>query len=281
MKTQTGDTLLFMTDSIMNNKYLDCALDPAKAIECDMFTYYQLSGTCWVWGSGLPFQFQNMNVPFEFAMEDCDLVNPDSITGMTLAQYVDFIYMSNVHIPARKTTDQSHTAFHYHELRRIYINYYLMSEPDSNSLNVKKLESFLELIEANFFLYSEQFIPATSILRAQGTVYRNTVFNRQRFVYREGINAGSEFRIALPVSAPSTGITVSVNSELEDIPEATLVPVEVTADVCAEITVSVIPVVIDVEVVSELSDTIYAFSVELDVGRTDEVAEYIETIEGV
>lgn len=279
IKTQTGDTVLFMTDAIINNKYLDCALDPAKAIECDVFSYYQLSGTCWVWGSGLPFQFENMNVPFEYAIEDCDLVNPESISAMTLAEYVDFIYRSNVSVPPRKTAVGEHTAFHYPELRRIYMNYYLMSEPDSNSLNMKKLEAFLQLIEQNFFSYSEQFIPATSILRTQGTVYRNTVYNRQRFIYRQGINAGSEFQVEFPTSPACTGITVTVSGTLEDFPTATIGPVIVNSTIEAEIAVSISPIIIDMEVVSEMLTTIDVVQVEMVVGPTDVVTEYIEVVE--
>jgi hypothetical protein len=279
IKTQTGDTVYFMTDSIMNTKEIDCALDPAKAIECDVFTYYQLSGTCWVWGSGLPFQFENMNVPFEYAIEDCDLVNPDFITGMTLAQYVDFIYRSNVHVPSRKTAIGNHTAYHYPELRRIYMNYYLMSEPDSNSLNMRKLEAFLQLIESNFFVYSEQFIPATTILRTQGTVYRNTVYNRQRFVYRQGINAGSEFQVELPVSPPCTGLTATVTGTLEDFPTAVIAPVTVDAIIESAIMVSIVPVTVTIDVFENIAASIDVVNVEMVVGPTDEVQEYLETVE--
>jgi hypothetical protein len=280
VKTQTGDTVQFITDNVMNTKYLDCALDPAKAIECDVFSYYQLSGTCWVWGSGSPFMFSNMNVPFEYAIEDCDLVNPDTITGMTLAQYVDFIYISNVYIPTRKTSDGSHFALHYQELRRIYMNYYLMSEPDSNSLNIKKLESFLQLIESSFFTYSEQFIPATSILRAQGTVYRNTVFNRQRFIYRQGINAGSEFQTPLPISPDLTGLTISVTSVLEETPTTELTPVILDPVLEQEITAEITAVQINADIIVELSDNLDGFTIDVVVELTDTTTEHVTIASG-
>lgn len=281
IKTQTGDTVLFMTDSMVNTKELDCALDPAQAIESDVFSFYQMSGTCWVWGSGDPFQFQNMNVPFEYALEDCSLVNPDSISGMTLARYMDFVYMSNIHVPTRKTGTIHDSAFHYHELRRIYMNYYLMSEPLSNRLNMKKLEAFLQMIELNFFSYSEQFIPATSILRVQGTVYRNTTFNRQRFIYREGINSGSEFQTALPVTPPSTGITIVVYGELVEMPTAVLDPIIITSDIGNESTVSasVNQTTIDIIMSTGIANSVAAFDVELIIGPTGSQTEFVELIE--
>lgn len=284
LKTHTGDTVLFMTDSVMNTKELDCALDPAQAIEQDIFSFYQMSGTCWVWGSGDPFQFQNMNVPFEYALENCDLVNPDSISGMTLSRYMDFVYMSNIHVPSRKTGTLYDSTFHYHELKRIYMNYYLMSEPVSNRLNMKKLESFLQLIEFNFFSYSEQFIPATSILRVQGTVYRNTAFNRQRFIYREGINSGSEFQTALPISPPSTGITITVNGTLLEEVGATLNPIIVNGDIDPnELSVTMVPITIESIMPTDLSggepSRVVAFNIELIIGPTGSATEFLELIE--
>lgn len=281
LKIYTGDTVLFITDNMVNTKELDCAIDPAQAIEYDVFSFYQLSGTCWVWGSGDPFQFQNMNVPFEYALENCDLVNPESITGMTLAEYMDFVYVSNVNIRSRKTGTIHDSTFHYPELRSIYMNYYLMSEPESNRVNMKKLESFLQLIESNFFSYSEQFIPATSILRAQGTVYRNTAFNRQRFIYREGINAGSEFQVPLPVTPPSTGITISISGELEDIPFVEITPIIIGSELNSEMSVAVIPITIEMDVDQELVGQTNGFDIEMIVGDTASVDEYVEWIEEV
>lgn len=279
IKTYTGDTVQFVTDSMMNTKELDCALDPAQAVEYDIFSFYQMSGTCWVWGSGDPFQFQNMNVPFEYALEDCGLVNPERITGMTFAEYIDFIYVSNVRIPRRKTENTNDTVFYYKELKSIYMNYYLMSEPLSNRLNMKKIEAFLHLIELNFFSYSEQFIPATSILRTQGTVYRNTMYNRQRFMYREGINAGSEFQTELPVSPPATGITITLTGVLEDIPSVVLDPLIISSVIETEISVSCVPLTVQVEVIQELVDEVNGFRVQMHVGPTDSQTEYREVIE--
>ena len=279
IKTYTGDSVQFITNDVVNTKYLDCALDPAQSIECDVFSYYQLSGTCWVWGSELPFQFENMNVPFEYALEDCDLVNPESITGMTLAEYVDFVYRSNVDVPTRKTGTGDHTAFHYRRLRNIYMHYYLMSEPESNHLNMRKLEGFLQLIELNFFAYSEQFIPATSILKTQGTVYRNTVYNRQKFVYKYGINAGSEFQTEVPQSPAQSGITATITGVLDTMPASEIVPVTITGVLDNELITTITPISITMQVITELSDNVDAFRIEGDISPTDEVTEYVEFVE--
>lgn len=196
VKSYTGDTLFYGTENVINSKELNASLDPARAIECNVFSFYKQSGTTWVWSSATP-PFSSMTVPFEY-LPDPDFVNPPSISAMTLQQYLEFIYSSNIEPKTRKTNNQVHTSWHYPELRKIYLNYYFYTNPTSHRLTFRRLESFLTLLEVQFRDYLMQLIPATTIFESQGTVYRNTVFNRQRFVYKDGINDGSEFQIPLP-----------------------------------------------------------------------------------
>ncbi len=215
-KVQVGLTAFTGSENIVNTKEVCATLSPANAIECDVFEWYQLSGSCWVWGtSGSPY-FSGNTVPFEYAIDNCDFVSPETITGMTFNQYIDFIYSSNIEPRNRKTNNQSHTTFGYPELKKIYMNYYLMSYPQSNRLTIKKLEAFLELMEVNFQSYLMQLIPATTILECQGTTYRNTIFQRQRFVYKQGINDGSEFQNALPPDLRPILNTVEITSRVND-----------------------------------------------------------------
>lgn len=215
-KVQVGLTAFTGSENIVNTKEVCATLSPASAVECDVFDWYKLSGSCWVWGTiGSPF-FSGNTVPYEYAIDDCDFVAPDRISGMTFNEYIDFIYTSNIEPRNRKTNNQSHTSFGYPELKKIYMNYYLMSYPQSNMLTIKKLEAFLELMEVNFQSYLMQLIPATTILECQGNTYRNTVFQRQRFVYKEGINDGSEFKIALPPDLKPALSPVEITSKVND-----------------------------------------------------------------
>jgi len=217
IKVQVGDTGFTGSENVMNTKELCATLSPAAAIECDVKGWYQQSGTCWVWGSAAP-PFSSNTTPFEYAVGNCEFINPAEISGMTLTKYIDFIYKSNVEPRNRKTNSQVHTSFSYPELKKIYMNYYLMADPKSNQLTIKKLEAFLDLMEVNFQDYLMQLLPATTILECQGTTYRNTVFHRQRFVYKEGINDGSEFQNALPPDLrpplTPTKITPAINDFL-------------------------------------------------------------------
>lgn len=199
LKIHKGKDEFFGTENIVNTKETNLALDPARLIECDVHRFYQLTGTCWTWSSGsqlsgTSFQFSALTTQFEY-LPDCDLVSPNKISGMTIDEYIDFIYAKNVDPTTRKTNHQDFHNFYYPTLRGIYMNYFNLTHPESNRLTIGKIESYLYLIETQFKIYTDQLVPATTILNEEGTLYRNPVFNRQKFVYREGINKGSEFRI--------------------------------------------------------------------------------------
>ncbi len=214
-KVKVGDTAYTGSENVINTKELCATLSPAAAIECDVFDWYKLSGTCWIWGSSAP-PFSANTTPFEYTIDNCDFVAPDIITGMTFNEYLDFIYTSNIEPRNRKTNNQVHTTWGYPELKKIYMNYYLLTAPKSNMLTIKKLEPFLELMEVNFQDYLLQLLPATTILECQGTTYRNTIFHRQRFVYKEGINDGSEFKVALPPDLRPPIEPVKISSAVND-----------------------------------------------------------------
>jgi hypothetical protein len=227
IKVQVGDTGFTGSENIVNTKELCATLSPAAAIECDVFDWYKLSGTCWVWGTvGAPY-FSGNTTPYEYTIPDCEFVAPDSITAMTFSQYMEYIYASNIEPRNRKTNSQVHTTWGYPELKRIYMNYYLMTEPMSNRLTVKKLEPFLELMEVNFQDYLFQLLPATTILECQGTTYRNTIFHRQRFVYKEGINDGSEFQNALPPDLRPNTTPVQLSPAINDFLDADVVTITI------------------------------------------------------
>jgi len=213
IKVVVGNESVFGSENIVNTKEIDLGLDPAQAIECDVFQFYQLSGTCWLWGSMAP-PFSSLTVPFEYAA-DCAVIQPENITGMTFAQYIEHIYTNSIEPRDRKVLGYTDTSFFYPTLRNAYLSYYMWSNPQSHRLTFHKLQPFLDLIELNFSTYVEQLIPATTIFDTQGTIIRNTVFNRQKFVYKPGLNDGSEFRTRLDIYEPAITV-VSLSTKVND-----------------------------------------------------------------
>jgi len=121
---------------------------------------------------------------------------------MTLTQYINFLYTNNINPRNRKVNVAGHTTWHYPELRNIYLNYYLMTNPQSSQITIGSLENYLKLLEVQFRDYILQLLPATTILKSNAVVYRNPVFHTQKFVYKSGLNDGSEFRTSLNLYDP-------------------------------------------------------------------------------
>lgn len=226
IKVVVGDENVFGSENVVNTKEICMALDPAQAIECDVFKFYQVSGTCWLWGSMAP-PFSSLTVPFEYAA-DCDVIQPDNITGMTFAQYMEHIYTNSINPQNRKVLGYTDTSFFYPTLRNAYLSYYLWSNPQSHRLTFHKLQPFLDLIELNFNTYTKQLIPATTILDCEGTIIRNTVFNRQKFVYKPGLNDGSEFRTRLDVYEPELPI-INLSTKVNDQTELNITNINLEA----------------------------------------------------
>ena len=172
IKVQTGDSQYYGTENIINSKEINLNINPAKAVECDLLEWYQLG-----------------------------VLSGTSVSAMTLAQYIDYVYTSSINPRTRKTYTHQHTTWTYPELKNIYLTYYEASS--SNSLTIESLESFLRLLEVQLQDYMLQLLPSTTILRDSGVVYRNTVFQRQKFVYKRGLNDGSEFQTRLSEIIPA------------------------------------------------------------------------------
>ncbi len=234
IKIATGDTEIGTRD-IMNSKELQISLNPAGAIECDVFEWLQLGFGYWNWGStgttivnpfnpSAPLPFSGMSVPFEWTPDPdsvYDILPPDMLT-MTIAQWIDYVYASNVKPQNRKVTNaySINNIGQNISLKKIYMTYmYWTNGQESNRLTFQKLERLLNLLERNFFKYLTDFVPATSIIETTAVVYRNTVFERQKFVYQAGINDGSEFQKKLPDEfieiVEGFSATASVNDNIQ------------------------------------------------------------------
>jgi len=197
IKTQTGDTI-YGTRNVVNTKEATIRFEPSLAVECDVFEFYQEPCSCWSWGSGCP-SFSSLTVPFEYLTFTCDDVSPINVTAMTLSQYIDYVYTNSIDPTTRKTNSQVHTTWSYPELENIYLAYYYATYPANSHLTIGRLEAYLELLEVQLGDYVLQLVPATTIFdEGVSTTYKNPVFHRQRFVYREGIDRGSMFRKGFP-----------------------------------------------------------------------------------
>lgn len=251
-KVYTGDTNVNGTENIFNSKELCADISSASAIECDVKQWYDLGFGIWNWGTSASTFFSGLTVPFEWTVDEFNCFATGLTTGMTISQWMDYIYTCTIDPRTRKVEGNSNNPI-YMNLKKIYMTYMLWTNnQESNRLTFRKLEKFLSLIERNFQDYIPQLIPATTILDCRGTTYRNTLFNRQKFVYPKGINDGSEFQIALPPVFEPKINAVKVSAKINDIIKPIINAVEVTGTVNNIIK----PIINAVEVTGIINDVI-------------------------
>ncbi len=203
---------------IVNSKEINIDLRPSRAIECDVKSWYELGYGWWNWGSLSPIYFSGLTVPFEWQVEDINTVTPPNMSALTINEWLEYIYLSNVNPRNRKTLNwQNGTTDTYINLKKIYITYMLWTNnQNSNRLTFRKLEKFLNLLERNFQDLVPFFVPSTTIFNTYGTLYGNSEFNRHRFVYKPGINDGSEFKVELPLTVEEDINVVNFSVKLSE-----------------------------------------------------------------
>ena len=134
---------------------------------------------------------------------------------------------------------------------------------------MSKLENFVKLIERKFFNYGKQLLPATSILLAQGVMYRNTEFHRERFIYKEGVNKGSEFRVDVAQPESLSEIIEITNEVVQEI-EGNVIPIEVSNEIVQEIDGNIIPIDVNNEITIEIEGSINSYNIVVEINDFSE-----------
>lgn len=268
IKVHTGDTSVFGTSNIMNSKEVNIELSPASAIECDVIDWYNLGLTD---GSATN---DTVGIPDYIRLPELRINVPTSISAYTMSQWMDYVYTNSIDPTKRKTEKIiDNTTFFYKHLKDIYLTYYYWNSTGevSNRLNFRKLEPFLDLIQRNFTAYIYRLLPATTIVDGLGVLYRNTMFNRQMYVYKKGINDGSEFQIKAPVS-PNISINgFSVNTTVNDINEMSISVLNVAASMPQTITPTISAVQVTNSLDTGINETINAVVVDSSISVASQI----------
>lgn len=98
----------------------------------------------------------------------------------------------------------------YPNLRRLYELYL---ENEGTPLTYGVMNGYVDGVDKYWMQLIEQVLPATTVWEG-GVRYRNTLFDKQKFIYKRGVDEGSEFR-----------------TDAADQPIAIIEPLELTGEV--------------------------------------------------
>ena len=139
---------------VINTKEVDLGVDPSRAIEYDVYTYLKESGNTIYSG-----------------------------TTMTFLQFVDDIQRNLINAKNRKTITDGRGGW-YPTLLKVYLDY--LSNPLTNQYTFADLYHFLSKYNSIFNKFVQKLLSPTIIIRRGGEIIRNTIFTKQKFMYRRG-----------------------------------------------------------------------------------------------
>jgi hypothetical protein len=115
------------------------------------------------------------------------------ISQMSFLEFLILMEQRMINATNRKTVTDSKGGW-YPTLLRVYIDYLNRARlPDSNPLQSNgytfaNLYSFLSKYNTFFNRFVDQMLSATIILRKSGLLIRNSIFTKQKFTYKRGVN---------------------------------------------------------------------------------------------
>lgn len=208
---------------LMNTKEVVIGIDPYKAIECEVWKMnsLDLSEICEPDCDLVQFEIRSgVNIslietqPISEVITDFYPINVDA-SQLSFGEYVAYTLRNLINPRNRKVTTQ------YPKLRSIFNDYLNDFSTDTclsgETYSILDAYTYMEAIDSSFMKVVGQFVPATTRRLAFGVITRNTVYGRQKFDYKRGINEGAEYARSLEIYATSQDLAL-VGKEFIHIP---------------------------------------------------------------
>jgi hypothetical protein len=119
-----------------------------------------------------------------------NLFGVGDISQLSFLEFIELIQRRLINVRNRKTITDFRGGW-YPTLLRIYIEYLKRADGDtliSNGYTFENLYSFLSKYNTFFQRFVDQLLSATIILKKNGLLIRNSMFTKQKFTYKRGVN---------------------------------------------------------------------------------------------
>lgn len=184
---------------LMNSKEAVIGIDAYKAIECEVWKMNSndLSEVCEPDCDLVQFEIRSgidiglvETQPISEVITDFYPVNVDA-SQLSFGEYVDYTLRNLINPRNRKVSAQ------YPKLRSIFNDYLNDFSADTclsgETYSIMDAYRYMEAIDSSITKVIDQFVPATTKKLAFGVITRNTVYGRQKFEYKRGVNEGAEY----------------------------------------------------------------------------------------
>jgi hypothetical protein len=122
-----------------------------------------------------------------------DVFGVGDISKLSFLEFIELIQRKLINARNRKTITDFKGGW-YPTLLNVYIQYLKRADLQSNDPLVsngytfENLYSFLSKYNSFFQRFVDELLPATIILKKSGLLVRNTIFTKQKFTYKRGVN---------------------------------------------------------------------------------------------
>jgi len=157
------------------------------------------------------------------------------ISNLSFLEFIELIQRRMINARTRKTIGDFKGGY-YPALLNVYIQYLkrgLLPNGDplqSNGYTFQNLYSFLSKYNAFFQRFVDQLLSATIIIKQGGLLVRNTVFTKQKFMYKRGVNVPSNNRILLQYFGDSGSQFLVDQNYYEPAPPSAVIPTLTTGN---------------------------------------------------
>jgi hypothetical protein len=184
------DTLYDVSDDrlVLNVKNVELFLNPAQALVYDV---WYLSNT-----KDYPIPYTGLSAPYpQPGVNDWTFIDPKPQVD-TFQEFYETFWTNTINTRNRQYSSDGKTGG-YPTLQSIFYKYLTMYQDvgiQNNNFTYQNMINYINEVGDYWIRLVEQFIPATTIWNT-GTKFENSVFHRQKFIYRrqKGCNNVTEF----------------------------------------------------------------------------------------
>jgi len=184
-KANTASDLKILVDGIALEPYTDYSINTQNQYEVFLPKGLHYGSVISVYYLVALSSFFNPIIGNSFGVGD--------ITNLSFLEFIDLIQRKLINARNRKTITDFKGGW-YPSLLNVYIQYLKRAELASddpllsNGYTFENLYSFLSKYNAFFQRFVDQLLSATIILKRSGLLIRNTIFTKQKYTYKRGVN---------------------------------------------------------------------------------------------